>query len=68
MRIIIVLLVVVFLYILLKPLLIKNKMKTTTKKRVDIKYCKHCKSYVTSDDFCGLENNNYKYCKNYKWD
>ena len=66
MRIIIVLLVVVFLYILLKPLFIKNKVKTRSKKRIDIKYCKHCKSYVTSDDFCGLENNNYKYCKNYK--
>ena len=66
MRIIIVLLVVVFLYILLKPLLIKNKMKTATKKRVDIKYCEHCKSYVISEEFCGLKNNNYKYCKNYK--
>ena len=66
MRIIIVLLVMVILYILLKPLFIKKKMKTTNKKKVDIKYCEHCKSYVTSEQFCGVKNNNYKYCKNYK--
>jgi hypothetical protein len=66
MRIIIVLLVMVILYILLKPLFIKKKMKTTNKKKVDVKYCDHCKSYVTSEEFCGVKNNNYKYCKNYK--
>jgi hypothetical protein len=56
----------VILYILLKPLFIKKKMKTTNKKKVDVKYCEHCKSYVTSEEFCGVKNNNYKYCKNYK--
>ena len=67
MRIIIILLVMIFVYILAKSLLSGNKKKYK-KNKMDIKYCKYCKAYVTSDDLCSEKNNNYRNCKNYKWE
>ena len=67
MRIIIILLVMIFVYILAKSLLNGNKKKSK-KNKMDIKYCKYCKAYVTSNDLCSEKNNNYRNCKNYKWD
>ena len=67
MRIIIILLVMIFVYILAKSLLSGNKKKSK-KNKMDIKYCKYCKAYVTSDVLCSDKNNNYRNCKNYKWD
>ena len=66
MRIIIILLVMVFVYILAKSLFTRNNKKSKRNK-MDIKYCKYCKAYVTSDELCS-DNNNYKNCKNYKWE
>lgn len=65
MRIIIILLVMVFVYILAKSLFTRNTKKSKRNK-MDIKYCKYCKAYVTSDELCSDNNNNYKNCKNYK--
>ena len=65
MRIIIILLVMIFVYILAKSLLSGNKKKSK-KNKMDIKYCKYCKAYVTSNDLCSEKNNNYRNCKNYK--
>jgi len=65
MRIIIILLVMIFVYILAKSLLSGNKKKSK-KIKMDIKYCKYCKAYVTSDELCSEKNNNYRNCKNYK--
>ncbi len=65
MRIIIILLVMIFVYILAKSLLNGNKKKSK-KNKMDIKYCKYCKAYVTSNDLCSEKNNNYRNCKNYK--
>ena len=67
MRIIIILLVMVFVYILAKSLFTRNTKKSR-KNKMDIKYCKYCKAYVTSDELCSDNNNNYKNCKNYKWE
>ena len=62
MRIIIILLVMIFVYILAKSLFSRNTKKSRRNK-MDIKYCKYCKAYVTSDELC---SDNYKNCKNYK--
>ena len=67
MRIIIILLVMIFVYILAKSLLSGNKKKSK-KNKMDIKYCKYCKAYVTANELCSDKNNNYRNCKNYKWD
>ena len=65
MRIIIILLVMIFVYILAKSLLSGNKKKYK-KNKMDIKYCKYCKAYVTANELCSDKNNNYRNCKNYK--
>mgnify|MGYP001365257656 FL=1 len=65
MRIIIILLVMVFVYILVKSIMAKNTRKSKNNMK-DIKYCKYCDSYVTIDELCTLKNMNYKKCKNYK--
>ena len=65
MRIIIILLVMIFVYILVKSMLSGNKKKSK-KNKMDIKYCKYCKAYVTANELCSDKNNNYRNCKNYK--
>ncbi|MDG2159161.1 MAG: hypothetical protein P8L33_03195 [Gammaproteobacteria bacterium] len=41
-------------------------MKVVKNTANEIKFCKHCKVYVTSEDYCENNNINYKKCKNYK--
>jgi len=65
MRIIIILLVMIFLYLIVKSLF-TTSTKKSDKNKMDIKYCKYCKAYVTSDVLCSDKNNNYRNCKNYK--
>ena len=67
MRIIIILLVVALVYITLKSLFTKNTKKSSGDIKA-IKYCKYCKAYVALDELCSAKNNDYKNCKNYKWD
>ena len=55
----------IFVYILAKSLLSGNKKKSK-KNKMDIKYCKYCKAYVTANELCSDKNNNYRNCKNYK--
>ncbi len=65
MRIIIILLVMILVYIIAKSLFSKSAKKSDRNK-MDIKYCKYCKAYVTSNELCSTTNTEYKNCKNYK--
>ena len=65
MRIIIIVLVIFLVYVLARSLL-RKKMKVVKNTTNEIKFCKHCKVYVTSEDYCENNNINYKKCKNYK--
>ena len=64
MRIIIILLVMIFVYMIARSLVTKKKGKNKT----EIKYCKYCKAYVISNEICSMTQTNYKNCKNYKWE
>ena len=67
MRIIIIGLVIVLVYIIAKSLL-EKKISIIKKRKRSIQYCKYCNAYVADKDCCDNNNENYRNCKNYKWD
>ena len=60
MRTIIVILIIVLAYFLLKSITKKNKVINKKDKNI-MKYCDHCKSYVTENEPCVNKNVNHKY-------
>ena len=65
MRIIIILLAIILLYFIVKSLIRKDD-KLHNKSKQKILYCKYCKIYMTAEEICSSDDNNYKNCKNYK--
>lgn len=65
MRIIIILLAIILLYFIVKSLTKKDD-KPHNKLKQKVLYCKYCKTYMTAEEICSSDDNNYKNCKNYK--
>jgi uncharacterized membrane protein len=65
MRIIIILLTIILLYFIVKSLTKKDD-KLHNKLKQEVLYCKYCKTYMTTEEICSPDDNNYKNCKNYK--